>query len=302
MKCYPKITSQLLSIDKEKKINIIYKGTLDAKSSHIHTTPKTTVQVSLSHCKTIYINLTELQATKEQLRIWESFRWEKTLWSSLCLTINPALPNPPLNPAPKWPSLQSLPIHYQVNTPIQAGVIANWHGELHAAVQIIDKDIEQDRSQYWALGNTTCDQVGVAPSPTTLWAWPSASFLPSKGAPVQAMISHFLQENSVGNSTKGFTTAQVDNIQSPSLPCSASPARLKPGWISWLCLCRTLPTASTLLLTLPKPSNPADDSLKKPVCRLWSGCHCLGDCPVLGRAHTQTHPASKSKSSSSSAP
>lgn len=69
MKCYPKITSQLLSIDKEKKINIIYKGTLDAKSSHIHTTPKTTVQVSLSHCKTIYINLTELQATKEQLRI-----------------------------------------------------------------------------------------------------------------------------------------------------------------------------------------------------------------------------------------
>lgn len=71
------------SVTKEKKMSIFYKGTLVAKSIHklsyVLITPKTTVQASLSHSKTMYINLTELQATKEQLRITESFRWEKTL-------------------------------------------------------------------------------------------------------------------------------------------------------------------------------------------------------------------------------
>lgn len=73
--------SQLFSIDKGKKINILNKGTLNAKSSlfsAMFTLPQRPLY-SLSHYKTMYINLTELQATKEQLRITESFRWEKTL-------------------------------------------------------------------------------------------------------------------------------------------------------------------------------------------------------------------------------
>ncbi|KAK4817644.1 hypothetical protein QYF61_023234 [Mycteria americana] len=52
--------------------------------------------------------------------------------------------------------LQSLPTLKQINTPTQLGVICKLtEGAFDPLVQIIDKDIEQNRPQHRALGNTT---------------------------------------------------------------------------------------------------------------------------------------------------
>ncbi|KAK4828526.1 hypothetical protein QYF61_026948 [Mycteria americana] len=105
--------------------------------------------------------------------------------------------------------LQSLPTFQQTNTPTQLGVICKLtEGALDPFIHIIDKDIKQDWPQHRALGNTTYDgpptgvnsihhhSLGPAIQPV-LYA--------AKSTPVQAMSSHFLQENAVGMGVKGFT-------------------------------------------------------------------------------------------------
>ncbi|KAK4831521.1 hypothetical protein QYF61_018123 [Mycteria americana] len=105
--------------------------------------------------------------------------------------------------------LQSLPTLQQINTPAQLGVICKLtEGALDPFIQFIDKDIKQDWPQHRALGNTACDwpptgvnsihhhSLGPAVQPV---------LYPAKSTPVQAMSSHFLQENAVGNHVKGFT-------------------------------------------------------------------------------------------------
>ncbi|KAK4814531.1 hypothetical protein QYF61_022020 [Mycteria americana] len=116
---------------------------------------------------------------------------------------------------------QSLPPLKQINTPTQLGVICKLtESALDPLVQIIDKDIKQNRPQHRALGNTACKwrptginsihhhSLGPAVQPV---------LYPAKSTPVQAMSSQFLQENAVGNRVKGFTEVQIDNIHSLSL-------------------------------------------------------------------------------------
>ncbi|KAK4825284.1 LOW QUALITY PROTEIN: hypothetical protein QYF61_026129 [Mycteria americana] len=104
--------------------------------------------------------------------------------------------------------LQSLPTLKQINTPAQLGVICKLaESALDPFIQIIDKDIKQNRPQHRALGNTTCDwpptgvnsihhhSLGPAIQPV---------LYPAKSTPIQAMSSQFLQENAVGNHVKGF--------------------------------------------------------------------------------------------------
>ncbi|PKU41303.1 hypothetical protein llap_8392 [Limosa lapponica baueri] len=52
--------------------------------------------------------------------------------------------------------LQSLSTLHQVDTPTQLGVICE--GALDPLVQIIDKDVKENRPQYRALGDTTRDR------------------------------------------------------------------------------------------------------------------------------------------------
>ncbi|KAK4820458.1 hypothetical protein QYF61_027035 [Mycteria americana] len=60
---------------------------------------------------------------------------------------------------PSIQPVQSLPTLKQINTPAQLGVICKLtEGALDPLIQIIDKDIKQNRPQHRALGNTACDQ------------------------------------------------------------------------------------------------------------------------------------------------
>ncbi|KAK4822017.1 hypothetical protein QYF61_006865 [Mycteria americana] len=55
--------------------------------------------------------------------------------------------------------LQSLPTLQQINTPTQLGVVCNLtESTLDPFVQIIDKDVKQNRPKHRALGNTACDR------------------------------------------------------------------------------------------------------------------------------------------------
>ncbi|KAK4816629.1 hypothetical protein QYF61_019328 [Mycteria americana] len=96
-------------------------------------------------------------------------------------------------------SFQSPPTLKQINTPAQLGVAYKLtEGALNPLIQINDKDIKQNCSQYRALGNTTCDwppagfnsihHHSLGPA-----LWPV--FYPAKSTPIQAMSSQFLQEN-----------------------------------------------------------------------------------------------------------
>lgn len=61
-------------------------------------------------------------------------------------------------------------------------------------------------------------QLHLASFTTTLWArTPSQPFLPSKSISLYATGCQLLQENAVGDCTKGFTTIQAGRIHSLSL-------------------------------------------------------------------------------------
>src|SRR5699024_1036687 len=97
----------------------------------------------------------------------------------------------------------------QIYTSSQLGVICKLtEGALNALIQVVNKDIKQDRPQHRPLGNTTCDQspagfdsihhhsLGPALQPVPY---------PAKSVSVQATDCQLLQENTVGDSVKGFT-------------------------------------------------------------------------------------------------
>ncbi|KAK4810059.1 hypothetical protein QYF61_007223 [Mycteria americana] len=117
--------------------------------------------------------------------------------------------------------LQSLPTLQQINTPTQLGVICKLiEGALNPLIQIIDKDIKQEWPQHRALGNTTCARppTGVnSVHHNSLGSAIQPVFYPAKSTPVQAMSPQVLQENAVGDSVKGFSKVQVDNVYSLSL-------------------------------------------------------------------------------------
>ncbi|KAK4828214.1 hypothetical protein QYF61_024648 [Mycteria americana] len=117
--------------------------------------------------------------------------------------------------------LQSLPPLKQINTPTQLGVICKLaETALDPFVQIIDKDVKQNWPQHRALGNTACDRPPTGVNSIhhhSLGPAVQPVLYPAKSTPIQAMSSQFLQENAVGNSVKGFTEVQVDNIHSLSL-------------------------------------------------------------------------------------
>ncbi|KAK4827864.1 hypothetical protein QYF61_022014 [Mycteria americana] len=117
--------------------------------------------------------------------------------------------------------LQSLPPLKQINAPAQLDVICKLtEGALDPFVQIIDKDIKQNWPQHRALGNTTCDRPPTGVNSIhhhSLGPAIQPVLYPAKSAPIPAMSRQFLQENAVGDSVKGFTKVQVDNIHSLSL-------------------------------------------------------------------------------------
>ena len=63
----------------------------------------------------------------------------------------------------------------------------------------------------------TGHQLGLTPFTTSLWAQPSNQFLTSKHVPVQATGCQLLQENTVGDSVKGFAEVWLDHSNSLSL-------------------------------------------------------------------------------------
>lgn len=67
-------------------------------------------------------------------------------------------------------------------------------------VQIVVEDINQDWTQYRALGNPTC-QLSLAPFASTLQAQPSSLYC-IQSVPAQDMDIQFLQENAVENGVK----------------------------------------------------------------------------------------------------
>lgn len=72
-------------------------------------------------------------------------------------------------------SLQTLPTLKKTNTSYKLRVICKFTEDvLKSHVQIINKDIERDWAQNWALKITvaTGHQLDFAPFTTTLWAWP----------------------------------------------------------------------------------------------------------------------------------
>ncbi|KAK4810277.1 hypothetical protein QYF61_015307 [Mycteria americana] len=117
--------------------------------------------------------------------------------------------------------LQSLPTLQQINTPTQLGVVCKLlEGALDPPIQIIDKDIKHGWPQHRALGNTACARppTGVnSVHHNSLGSAIQPVFYPAKSTPVQAMSPQLLQENAVGDSVKGFSKVQVDNVYSFSL-------------------------------------------------------------------------------------
>ncbi|KAK4806900.1 hypothetical protein QYF61_012621 [Mycteria americana] len=116
-------------------------------------------------------------------------------------------PSPSIQPVQV--PLQSLPTLKQINAPAQLGVICKLtEGALDPFVQIIDKDIKQDWPQHRALGDTTCDRPPTGVNSIhhhSLGPAIQPVLYPAKSTPVQAVHSHFLQENAVGNRVKGFS-------------------------------------------------------------------------------------------------
>jgi len=89
--------------------------------------------------------------------------------------------------------LQSLPTLEQIDTPIQLGVICRLtEGALSPLIQIIDKDITQDRTQNVALENTTRDWLPTGFNSIQHHSLLSAIqpvLYPVKGTPIQTMGS-----------------------------------------------------------------------------------------------------------------
>ena len=56
----------------------------------------------------------------------------------------------------------------------------------------------------WGTPLVTGHQLGLTPFTTSLWAQPSNQFLTCKDVPVQATGCQLPQENTMGNSVKGF--------------------------------------------------------------------------------------------------
>ncbi|KAK4819049.1 hypothetical protein QYF61_024688 [Mycteria americana] len=128
-------------------------------------------------------------------------------------------PSPSIQPVQV--PLQSLPSLKQIDTPAQFGVLCKLtEGALDPFIQITDKDIKQNWPQRRALGNTACDRPPTGVNSIhhhSLGPAIQPVLNPARSTPVQAMTSQFLQENAVGDSVKGFTKVQVDNICSLSL-------------------------------------------------------------------------------------
>ena len=104
--------------------------------------------------------------------------------------------------------MASLPSTVSTAPLSQLGVICKLtEGALNALIQLISKDIKQDRPQHRPLGNTTRDRSQAGFNAihhhslgTALWPVP----YPKKGIPVQATGSQFPQENTVRDHVKGF--------------------------------------------------------------------------------------------------
>jgi len=124
---------------------------------------------------------------------WSSYSWPR-----------------PINPACPVPSAErSYP-------PAQCGVICRLtEGALIPLIQIIGKDVEQDRTQNWALRDTTRDRLPAGFNSIhhhSLRLDSQSVLYPAESTPIQTMGSQFLQEDAVGNSVKCLTKVQVDDI------------------------------------------------------------------------------------------
>ena len=117
--------------------------------------------------------------------------------------------------------LQSLPTRKQIDTPAQLGVFwkfTEW--PLNSLIQIIDKDVKQEQTQNWALGDSTHDKLPAgfhSIQHQSLYSAIQPVLYAVKSTPIQTMGSWFLQEDAVGNSVKGLAKVQIDNIHSLSL-------------------------------------------------------------------------------------
>jgi len=72
-------------------------------------------------------------------------------------------------------------------------------------------------NESWGTPVMTGCQLDLIPFTTTLGLAIQPVFHPAKCTPTQTMSSKFLQEDGVGNSVKGLTKVQVDDIHSLSL-------------------------------------------------------------------------------------
>jgi len=117
--------------------------------------------------------------------------------------------------------LQSLPTLEQIDTPTQLGIICKLtKAALNPLIQTIDKDVKPDWTQNKALANTTHDRPPAGFNSIRHHCLRSAIqpvLCPVKSTPIQTTGSWFLQEDTVGNSVKGLSKVQVDNILSLSL-------------------------------------------------------------------------------------
>ena len=119
--------------------------------------------------------------------------------------------------------LQGLPTPMQSNTSTQLGVICRLtEGALNPLVQVINKDIKQNMPLYLPLGNTTLDQLNL-----TLFTTALRSCLPACSLCSKEHTCQLLQENTVGDSVKGFADVQVDYVNSLSFFHQASNSVIK---------------------------------------------------------------------------
>jgi len=109
----------------------------------------------------------------------------------------------------------------QIDTSSQLSVICRLtENVLSHIIQYINKDIEQKRSQYRPLRNTTCDWLSAGFNSIhqhSLGPAIQPIFYPVKSVPVQAMGCQLLQGNTVGDSVKGFVKLQADYVNSLAL-------------------------------------------------------------------------------------
>jgi len=101
-----------------------------------------------------------------------------------------------------------LPTIRQVHMFTQLDIICKLtEGAFNALIQIINKDIKEDRPQYQPLGIVTCDRLPAGfNSIYHYFLVPALQpvFYLAKNVPVQAIGCQLLQENTIGDSVEGF--------------------------------------------------------------------------------------------------